>query len=139
YTRLVYQPMLELRRYLRRNGYRTYIVTGGGQDFARAYAREYGIPAEKIIGSALETLYEYNCNEQGILMREPKLRFEDNFSGKPEDIYLFIGRHPKAAFGNSTGTGKCLSKLRRRSDSGDACAPRRRRPRIRLRTSAGTA
>ena len=109
YTRLVYQPMLELRRYLRRNGYRTYIVTGGGQDFARAYAREYGIPAEKIIGSALETLYEYNCNEQGILMREPKLLFEDNFSGKPEDIYLFIGRHPKAAFGNSTGDRQMLA------------------------------
>ena len=84
-------------------------MTGGGQDFARAYAREtYGIPAEKIIGSALETLYEYNRNDQGILMREPKLLFEDNFSGKPEDIYLFIGRHPKAAFGNSTGDRQML-------------------------------
>ena len=93
-------------------------MTGGGQDFVRAYARvTYGIPAEKIIGSALETRYEYNRNDQGILMREPKLLFENNFSGKAEDIYLFIGRRPKAAFGNSTGDRQMLEYTQA---SGDA-------------------
>ena len=104
YTELVYQPMLEVMRYLRANGYRTYIVTGGGQDFVRAYAeRVYGIPPEQVIGSALDVHYTYNNDGHGVLMRPPKLLLNNNFSGKPEDIYLFLGRHPKAAFGNSTG------------------------------------
>jgi hypothetical protein len=106
---MVYQPMLEVMKYLRDNGYRIYIVTGGGQDFVRAYAQEvYGIPPEQIIGTALENKYQYNKDYQGILMKEPKLLLNDNFSGKPEDIYLFIGRHPKAAFGNSTGDQQML-------------------------------
>ncbi len=109
YTELVYQPMLEVMSYLRANGYKTYIVTGGGQDFVRAYAeRVYGIPREQVIGSALDTHYEYNKDGQGILMRPPKLLLNNNFSGKPEDIYLFLGRHPKAAFGNSTGDQQML-------------------------------
>ena len=104
YTDLVYQPMLEVMQYLRANGYKTYIVTGGGQDFVRVYGEQvYGIPPEQVIGSALETQYTYNKQGQGILVRPPKLQLNDDFSGKPEDIYLFIGRHPKAAFGNSTG------------------------------------
>ena len=66
YPKMVYQPMLEVMRYLRANGYKTYIVTGGGQDFVRAYAEEvYGIPPEHIIGSALETQYTYNEYRQG--------------------------------------------------------------------------
>ncbi len=109
YTDLVYQPMLEVMKYLRANGYRTYIVTGGGQDFVRAYAEQvYGIPPEQIIGSALEATYGYNQAGQAILTRPPKLLLNNNFSGKPEDIYLFIGRHPKAAFGNSTGDQQML-------------------------------
>lgn len=109
YTELIYQPMLEVMRYLRDNGYRTYIVTGAGQDFVRSYAeRVYGIPPEQIIGSALETQFTYTKDGKGILMRAPKLLLNDNFSGKPEDIYLFTGRRPKAAFGNSTGDRQML-------------------------------
>jgi len=109
YTDLTYEPMLELMKYLRANGYKTYIVTGGGQAFVRAYAEQvYGIPPEQIIGSAFEAKYGYNQAGQAILTRPPKLLLNDNFSGKPEDIYLFIGRHPKAAFGNSTGDQQML-------------------------------
>jgi len=109
YTELVYQPMLEVMRYLRANGYRTYIVTGGGQDFVRVYATPvYGIEREQVIGSAVATEFTYNQQGQGILTRPPKLLLDNNFSGKPEDIHLFIGRHPKAAFGNSTGDQQML-------------------------------
>ncbi len=109
FTDLVYRPMLEVMRYLRANGYKTYIVTGGGQDFVRAYAEQvYGIPPEQIIGSAGASQYTYNKEGQGVLMRPPKILLNNNFSGKPEDIYLFIGRHPKAAFGNSTGDQQML-------------------------------
>ena len=109
YTELIYQPMLEVMKYLRANGYRTYIVTGGGQDFVRVYAEQvYGIPPEQIIGSAISTQYTYDKSGAGILMRPPKLLLNNNFSGKPEDIYLFTGRHPQAAFGNSTGDQQML-------------------------------
>ena len=109
FTELVYQPMLEVMQYLRANGYKTYIVTGGGQGFVRTYAQQvYGIPPEQVIGSALDTEYTYNKAGQGILMRPPKLLLNNNDSGKPEDIYLFVGRHPKAAFGNSTGDQQML-------------------------------
>ncbi|HKD84364.1 MAG TPA: HAD family hydrolase [Terriglobales bacterium] len=109
YTDLIYQPMLETMRYLRANGYQTYIVTGGGQDFVRSYAEPvYGIARQQIIGSAVETQYTYNQEGQGILVRPAKGLLNNNFAGKPEDIYLFIGRHPKAAFGNSTGDQQML-------------------------------
>ncbi len=109
YPQMVYQPMLEVMRYLRDNGYRTYIVTGGGQAFVRTYAQSvYGIPPEQIIGSALDTQYQYNKEGQGVLMRDPKLLLNNNNGGKAEDIYLFIGKHPKAAFGNSTGDQQML-------------------------------
>jgi hypothetical protein len=101
--------MLEVMKYLRANGYRTYIVTGAGQDFVRAYAQQvYGIPPEHVIGSALAAKYGYNPAGEAILTRPPKLLLNDNFSGKPEDIYLFIGQHPQAAFGNSTGDQQML-------------------------------
>ena len=109
YTDLVYQPMVEVMRYLRANGYRTYIVTGGGQEFVRAYAEQvYGISPEQVIGTAVESEYTYNKEGQGVLMRPPKILLNDNGPGKAEDIYLFIGRHPKAAFGNSTGDQQML-------------------------------
>ena len=109
YTELIYQPMLDMLEYLRENGYKTYIVTGGGQDFVRGYAdKVYGVPLENIIGSALDLHYTRNAASDGILMRPPKLLLNNNFSGKPEDIYLFLGRHPKAAFGNSTGDQQML-------------------------------
>jgi hypothetical protein len=109
FPRMVYQPMLEVLRYQRANGYRTYIVTGDGQDFVRAYAQPvYGIPPENTIGSALETRYTYNDQDHGVLIREPKLLLDNNFSGKAEDIYLFLGKHPRVAFGNSTGDWQML-------------------------------
>jgi phosphoserine phosphatase len=109
YTELVYQPMQEVLSLLRANGYRTYIVTGGGQDFVRSYAqRVYGIGPSQVIGSALETGYRYDAKGQGVLVREPKLELNNNNSGKAEDIYLFTGQQPQAAFGNSTGDQQML-------------------------------
>jgi phosphoserine phosphatase len=109
YTELVYQPMLELIQLLRSNGYKIYIVTGGGQDFVRAYAGQvYGIPPDRIIGSALETQFSYDDHGKGVLKQAPNLLLNNNFSGKPEDIYLFTGGRPQAAFGNSTGDRQML-------------------------------
>ncbi len=109
YTDLVYQPMLEAMRYLRANGYRTYIVTGGGQEFVRTFAeRVYGVPPEMVIGSALGLQYTYDAAGNAIIMKEPKLLLNDDKSGKPQDIYLFTGRHPRAAFGNSNGDREML-------------------------------
>jgi phosphoserine phosphatase len=109
YTELVYQPMLEVLVLLRASGYRTYIVTGGGQDFVRSYAeRVYGVGPAQVIGSTLATKYGYDAKGQGVLLREPKLDLNNNNSGKAEDIYLFTGQRPQAAFGNSTGDRQML-------------------------------
>ena len=109
YTELVYQPMLEVLRYLRDNGYKTYIVTGGGQDFVRVYAeRVYGIPPEQVVGTAGATKYGYGKDGKPFLTKEPKLILNDNNAGKPEGIYFMIGRRPYAAFGNSTGDREML-------------------------------
>jgi phosphoglycolate phosphatase-like HAD superfamily hydrolase len=109
YTDLTYQPMQEVMRYLRTVGYKTYIVTGGGQDFARVYAqRTYGIPPEQVVGSALGTTYSYDKQGKPILIKDPKLLLNDNHAGKPEGIHLVIGRRPRIAFGNSTGDQQML-------------------------------
>ena len=109
YTELAYQPMQEAINYLRAKGYRTYIVTGSGQDFVRVFAeRVYGIPPEQVIGTADATKYGYDADGKPFLTIEPKLLLDDNFSGKPEDIHLIIGRRPFAAFGNSTGDRQML-------------------------------
>jgi phosphoglycolate phosphatase-like HAD superfamily hydrolase len=109
YTELVYQPMRELLNYLRDNGYRTYIVTGGGQDFVRVYSEAtYGIPPEEVVGSAGDTKYGYGKDGKPFLTKEPKLLLNDNDAGKPEGIHLMIGRRPYAAFGNSTGDRQML-------------------------------
>jgi phosphoglycolate phosphatase-like HAD superfamily hydrolase len=109
YTELAYQPMLELLRYLRDNVYRTYIVTGGGQDFVRVYSeRVYGIPPEQVVGTASGTKYGYGKDGKPFLTKEPKLLLNDNNAGKPEGIHLMIGRRPYAAFGNSTGDRQML-------------------------------
>ncbi len=109
YTELTYQPMLEVMNYLRANGYKTFIVTGFGQDFVRVYSRQvYGIPPEQVIGSALNTKYGYDKDGKPILTKEPKLMLNDNDAGKPEGIHLEIGRRPYAAFGNSTGDQQML-------------------------------
>jgi phosphoglycolate phosphatase-like HAD superfamily hydrolase len=109
YTELVYQPMAEVMRYLRANGYKTYIVTGGGQDFVRVYAeRVYGIPPEQVVGTAGGTTYGYANDGKPMLTKEPKLLLNDDQAGKPEGIHLMIGRRPYAAFGNSTGDQQML-------------------------------
>jgi len=99
YTELVYQPMLELLDYLRVNGFKTFIVSGGGIDFMRPWASEvYGIPSHQIIGSEIEVKYE---NRK--IIRESKLRFIDDKAGKPVGIHYHIGKRPVVAFGNSDG------------------------------------
>ena len=109
YTDLVYQPMLEVMRYLRANGYQTYIVTGSGQDFVRVYAeRVYGIPPEQVVGTMGETKYGYDTAGRPTLTKEPRLLLNDDKAGKPEGIHLMIGRRPVAAFGNSTGDRQML-------------------------------
>jgi phosphoglycolate phosphatase-like HAD superfamily hydrolase len=109
YTELTYLPMREVLAYLRANGYRTYIVTGGGQDFVRVYADSvYGIPVEQIVGSAGGLKYSYGKDGKPFLTKEPKLLINDNNAGKPESIHLMIGRRPHAAFGNSTGDREML-------------------------------
>jgi hypothetical protein len=109
YTELIYQPMSELMLYLRVNGYKTYIVTGGGEDFVRAYAEGvYDIPPEQIIGSAGGLKYSYASNGKPVLTKEPKLWFDDNNAGKAEAIYRTIGRRPYAAFGNTSGDREML-------------------------------
>ena len=109
YTELTYQPMLEAMRYLRENGYKIYIVTGGGQDFVRVYAdRIYGLPPEQIVGTAGATKFGYGKSGKPILTKEPKLLLNDNDAGKPQGIYMMIGRRPVVAFGNSTGDRQML-------------------------------
>ncbi len=109
YTELTYQPMQEVLQYFRANGYKTYIVTGGGQDFVRVYSeRVYGIPPEQVIGTAGGTKYGYDKSGKPLLTKEPKLLLNDNNAGKPEGIHLMIGRRPHAAFGNSTGDQQML-------------------------------
>jgi len=104
YTDLTYLPQIELLKYLRGAGFKTYIVTGGGQDFVRAYAeRVYGIPPEQVVGTAGGVSYQYAPDGLPILVKEPKLLLNDDNAGKPEGIHLMIGRRPYFAIGNSTG------------------------------------
>ena len=101
YTELTYLPMIEVLKYLRANGYRTYIVTGGGQDFVRVYAQGvYGIPPEQVVGTAGGTKYGYDKEGKPFLTKDPKLLLNDNYAGKPEGIHLMIGRRPYAAIGD---------------------------------------
>jgi len=109
YTELVYQPMLEVMRLFRANGYKTYFVTGGGQDFVRVYSEAtYGIPPEQVVGSAGATHFGYDKAGKPILTKVPKLLLMDDKAGKPEGIHLVIGRRPVAAFGNSIGDKEML-------------------------------
>jgi phosphoglycolate phosphatase-like HAD superfamily hydrolase len=109
YTELTYLPMQEVLKYLRANGYKTCIVTGGGQDFVRVYSEQvYGIPPEQVVGTAGGTKYGYDKSGKPFLTKEPKLLLNDDKAGKPEGIHLMIGRRPYAAFGNSTGDKQML-------------------------------
>jgi phosphoserine phosphatase len=108
YTELVYQPMLELLSYLRANGFKTYIVSGGGVEFMRVFAEQvYGVPPEQVIGSSIATEYEVR-NGKPVIVRQPKIDFIDDKAGKPVAINKFIGRRPIAAFGNSDGDFQML-------------------------------
>lgn len=103
YTEMVYQPMLELLDYLRANGYKTYIVSGGGLEFMRPWVEKtYGIPPEQVIGSSIKTQFEMR-NNKPVLVRLPELNFINDKAGKPIGINQHIGRRPIAAFGNSDG------------------------------------
>ncbi|MCI0675600.1 MAG: haloacid dehalogenase-like hydrolase, partial [Phycisphaerales bacterium] len=103
YTALVYKPMQELLAYLRDNGFKTYIVSGGSIEFMRTWAQDaYGIPSEQIIGSQQEVKPEMKDGKP-VLVREPKIAFIDDGPGKPVGIYRRFGRRPIAAFGNSDG------------------------------------
>jgi phosphoglycolate phosphatase-like HAD superfamily hydrolase len=109
YTELIYQPMLEVMQYLRGNGFKTYIVTGGGQDFVRTYAQQvYGIPPEQVVGTAGGTKFGYHKDGKPFLTKEPRLLLNDDKAGKPQGIHLMIGRRPFAAFGNSDGDRQML-------------------------------
>ncbi|MDH5426789.1 MAG: haloacid dehalogenase-like hydrolase [Nitrospirota bacterium] len=103
YTDLVYQPMLELLHYLRANGFKTFIVSGGGIEFMRPWVEQvYGIPPEQVVGSSIKTKFEVR-DETPVIVRLPEIDFIDDKAGKPVAIHKFIGRRPIAAFGNSDG------------------------------------
>ncbi|HEX3357847.1 MAG TPA: HAD family hydrolase [Tepidisphaeraceae bacterium] len=108
YNECVYQPMLELLAYLRANGFKTFIVSGGGVEFMRAFAEQtYGIPPEQVIGSSGMVKFEMRDGKP-VLVKEPKVEFIDDGPGKPVGINRFIGRRPIMAFGNSDGDQQML-------------------------------
>ena len=103
YTDLVYQPMLEVLAYLRANGFRTYLVSGGGVDFMRPWSQAvYGIPPEQVVGSSGKTKFELRDGKP-VLVKLPEIDFIDDGPGKPVGIHKFIGKRPVMAFGNSDG------------------------------------
>jgi len=103
FTDLVYQPMLEVLALLRANGFKTFIVSGGGVEFMRTFSEiTYGIPPEQVVGSSIVTKYEIR-DGRPVLARQAELHFFDDKEGKPTGINMFIGRRPIAAFGNSDG------------------------------------
>lgn len=103
YTDLVYQPMLELLAYLRANGFKTFIVSGGGVEFMRPWTeRVYGIPPEQVVGSSCKMKFEMRDGKP-VLLKLPEVDLIDDKEGKPVGIQLHIGRRPIAAFGNSDG------------------------------------
>ncbi len=108
FTEMVYQPMLELLAYLRANGFKTFIVSGGGIEFMRPWAEKvYGVPPEQVIGSSIKTKYEVRDGKP-VIVRLPELNFIDDKEGKPIGIHQHIGRRPVMAFGNSDGDFQML-------------------------------
>ena len=108
YTEMVYQPMLELLAYLRANGFKTFIVSGGGIEFMRPWTEKvYGIPPEQVVGSSIKTQYEWRDGKP-VIVRLSALDFIDDKAGKPVGINSHIGRRPIAAFGNSDGDQQML-------------------------------
>lgn len=108
YTSMIYQPMLELISYLKANGFKVFIVSGGGIEFMRPWTEKvYGIPPENIVGSSIKSKYEVKDGKPEIV-RLPEIEFVDDGPGKPVGIYTHIGRRPIAAFGNSDGDFQML-------------------------------
>ena len=108
FTEMVYQPMLELLDYLRANGFKTFIVSGGGIEFMRPWTEAvYGIPPEQVVGSSIKTAFKVRDGEP-VLVRLPELDFINDKAGKPVGINSHIGRRPIAAFGNSDGDFQML-------------------------------
>jgi hypothetical protein len=108
YTEMVFQPMLEVLVYLRANGYKTFIVSGGGIDFIRPWAeRVYGVPPEQVVGSSIKAKYEVRDGKP-VLIKVPELNFINDKEGKPVGIHQHIGRRPIMAFGNSDGDFQML-------------------------------
>ncbi len=108
FTEMTYEPMLELLAYLRANGFKNFIVSGGGIEFMRPWAeRVYGIPPEQVIGSSIKTKFEMRDGKP-VLVRLPQLNFNDDKADKPVGINQHIGRRPIAAFGNSVGDQQML-------------------------------
>ena len=109
YNSLVYQPMLELLAYLRANGFKTFIVSGGGVDFMRPWVEKaYGIPPEQVVGSSLAVKLQDSGDGKPVLVKDAKVEFIDDGPGKPVGINRFIGRRPIFAFGNSDGDRQML-------------------------------
>lgn len=108
YTELVFQPMLEVLQLLRSKGFETFIVSGGGVEFIRAFSEEgYGIPTSQVVGSSVVTRFEEREGSP-VLLREPEVFFLDDKAGKPIGIQLFVGKRPIAAFGNTDGDKEML-------------------------------
>jgi len=115
YKEMVYQPMLELLDYLKNNGFKIFIVSGGGIEFMRPWTEEvYGIPKDQVVGSSIKVKFEMKEN-QPVLIRLPEINFNDDKEGKPVGIHQHIGRRPVAAFGNSDGDLQMLQW----TDAGD--------------------
>jgi phosphoserine phosphatase len=108
FTQMAYQPMLELLSYLRANGFKTFIVSGGGVEFMRPFAEWlYGVPPEQVVGSSIKTKFEMR-DGKAVLLRLPELNFIDDKDGKAIGINEYIGRRPLMAFGNSNGDREML-------------------------------
>ena len=122
YTELVYAPMLEVMRYLRANGYRTYIVTGGGQEFVRAFAESvYGVPPEQVIGTMLKVDYAV-LNGVPTMTNAPALFFNDDKAGKPVGINMVIGRRARPRSATPTATSRCSNGPPAAPARGSACS-----------------
>jgi hypothetical protein len=108
FTACVYQPMIEVLAYLRANGFKTYIVSGGGIEFMRPWSEQvYGVPPDQVVGSSIKTRFDLR-DGQPVLIRLPEVNFIDDKTGKPVGINQHIGRRPIAAFGNSDGDRQML-------------------------------
>ena len=109
YNQMIYQPMVELLNYLRDNGYKTFIVSGGGVDFMRVWVEEaYGIPSDQVVGSSIKAKYEVGEDGTSRIIKLPELNFIDDKEGKPVGIHQYIGKRPVFASGNSDGDYQML-------------------------------